>query len=122
MSKTTFEKWEFSCVNYETDSHDNVTKIWCKICCKFYSDQDASSQKKGVAKKSAILLVKGTTTIKKYNAIDHIKKLLVHQTAVLCLTEKKTMWKANYSCLFYQTAVLTSAYPTFESSWKNAVN
>ena len=99
MSKTTFEKWEFSCVNYETDSHDNVTKIWCKICCKFYSDQDASSQKKGVAKKSANLLVKGTM-----------------------LDRKKTMWKANYSCLFYQTAVLTSAYPTFESSWKNAVN
>ena len=107
MSKTTFEKWEFSCVNYETDSHDNVTKIWCKICCKFYSDQDASSQKKGVAKKSANLLVKGTTTIKKYNAIDHIKKLLVHQTAVLCLTEKKQCEKQT-----------TAVYFTKQLSWR----
>ena len=60
--------------------------------------------------------MKGTTTIKKNNAIDHIKNLLVHQIAVLCVTEKKTMWKVKYSCLFYQTAVLTSVYPTFESS------
>ena len=33
--------------------------------------------------------MKGTTTIKKNNAIDHIKNLLVHQIAVLCVTEKK---------------------------------
>ena len=45
LSKTTVEKWGFSCINFEADSHDNVTKIWCKICREFYSDQDASSQK-----------------------------------------------------------------------------
>ena len=45
-SKTPVEKLGFSCIDYETDSHDNGTKIWCKICREFYSDQDASSQKK----------------------------------------------------------------------------
>ena len=45
-SETPVEKLGFSCIDYETDSHDNVTKIWCKICREFYSDQDASSQKK----------------------------------------------------------------------------
>ena len=64
-SKTTVEKWGFSCIDYETDNHDNVTKIWCKVCLDFHSNQDASSQKEGVAKKCADLFVKGTTTIKK---------------------------------------------------------
>ena len=61
-SKTPVEKLGFSCTDYETDSHDNGTKIWCKICREFYSDQDASSQKKGVAKKCANLFVNGATT------------------------------------------------------------
>ena len=45
LSKTTVEKLGFSCIDFEADSHDNITKIWCKICREFYSDQDASSQK-----------------------------------------------------------------------------
>ena len=56
-SKTTVEKWGFSYIDYKTDNHDNITKVWCKICHKFFSDQDVSSQKKGVAKKCADLFV-----------------------------------------------------------------
>ena len=49
-----------------------------------------AKKKKSVAKKCADLFMKGTTTIKKNNASDHIRKLLAHQIAVLCLTEKTT--------------------------------
>ena len=107
----TVEKWGFSCINYETDSHDNVTKIWCKICCKFYSDQAASSQRKAVAKKCSDLFVKGTTAIEKNNANDHVKKSLVHQTAVLCLTEKQQCEKqSTAACSFQTNALLTELH------------
>ena len=51
--------------------------------------------------------MKGTTTMKKNSANDHIKKLFVHQTAVLHLAEKKNNnMKSNLQLLLHLKQML----------------
>ena len=57
--------------------------------------------------------MKGTTTMKKNSANDHIKKLFVHQTAVLHLAEKKKQQheKQSTAASSSQTNALSTGAP-----------
>ena len=55
--------------------------------------------------------MKGTTAIEKNNANDHVKKSLVHQTAVLCLTEKQQCEKQSTAACSSQTNALLTGTP-----------
>ena len=71
------------------------------------------AKKKGVAKKCADLFMKGTTTMKKNSANDHVKKLFVHQTAVLHLAEEKKQQheKQSTAASSSQTNALSTGAP-----------
>ena len=86
--KKIIDAWGFSCLGYEVDADNNVTKIWCKTCREFYEGKDSSAHKKGIAKLGSETYVKGTKTIKKNNFTDHVKSSVVHKTAVLRLAKQ----------------------------------
>ena len=85
--KKVVDSWGFSCIGYELDADNNITKIWCKTCREFYEGKDSAGQKKGVAKLGSETYIKGTKIIKN-NFTDHVKSSITHKTAVLRLTEK----------------------------------
>lgn len=95
-SKKTIEKWGFNCLGYECDSEGDVTKIWCKLCREYATlVTDIGHFKKGVAKLSSEIFVKGTNIVKKNNFSDHVKKSATHSCAVTRLSEERAKSSAS---------------------------
>ena len=89
----TAKKWnlkEFSFICDDPNDRNKFTKIFCIICHKFYGENPHELDKlQGHIKGMVKNWMDGSSTVKKNNAVDHLK-LNVHSCAVLRLKEKQT--------------------------------
>ncbi|XP_071958585.1 uncharacterized protein [Antedon mediterranea] len=91
-SKKVVLKWGFDCLGYDVDEDDIVTKIWCKTCrefCEICEETPSMRARTGAVKPDCF--ARGTSTIKKNNFQDHVKKSRAHEISVLRLTELNKM-------------------------------
>ena len=106
LSKTTLKSRDFLASITKQIVMITLQKYGLRSAISFIPIKMLLAKKKSVAKKCADLFVKGTTSIKKNNASDHIRKLLANQIAVLCLTEKKANMKSNQHLLVHLKEML----------------
>ena len=89
VKKKVVSKWNFDCLGYNTNSENEVTEIFCKVCREYSELQDVKNSKKGVAKVCSETFVKGTSVVKKNNFSDHINRSHTHAAAVARISEKR---------------------------------
>ena len=88
----TAKKWnlkEFSFICGDPNDRNEVTKIFCIVCREFYRENLHESDKlQGHIKGKVKNWIYGSTTVKKNNAVDHLKSK-IHSRAVLRRKEKQ---------------------------------
>ena len=88
-SKKVVESWGYDCIGFESDNDNNVKKIWCKVCREYSTViGNVGHAKKGVAKISSEIFVKGTSVVKKNNFKEHVQRSQTHASAVLRVSER----------------------------------
>ena len=68
-------------LGYECNEFGEVTVIFCKKCCEYYSTNAISSSLSTLIKSQVDKFVSGTNVVKKSNFSDHIKKSVSHFNA-----------------------------------------
>ena len=82
------ESWGFNNLGFECNDDGEVTMIFCKTCCEYYSSNKISSSSSSTFIKAQVVkFVTGTNIIKKSNFSDHVKKSTSHTNAVKGLNQ-----------------------------------
>ena len=97
---STVKAWGFKCLRLDVDdiSTGDVKSIYCSICREYYEDLRRSDAAKGAVKVVADKYINGTTTVKKNNFDEHVKKSETHRIASLRMLERE---RADFKCTRY---------------------
>ena len=101
-NRKTIESWGFNNLGYECNELGEVTVIFCRACCEYYSTNAISSSSSYLIKSQVDKFVSGTNVVKKSNFSGHIKKSVSHFIAVKGLNQTLEIPPD-------QTSVVTSA-------------
>ena len=85
--RKTIGSWGFNNLGCESNEFGEVTLIFCKRCCEYYSTNATSSSSSTLIKSQVDKFVSGTNVVKKSNFLDHIKKSVSHFNAVKGLNQ-----------------------------------
>ena len=86
-NRKTVESWGFNNLGYECNEFGEVTVIFCRACCEYYSTNAISSSSSYLIKSQVDNFVSGTNIVKKKQFFGHIKKSVSHFIAVKGLNQ-----------------------------------
>ena len=88
-TKATVEKWNFSCLGFETDEKDFLTKVCCETCKKYYFSEECVERYTNAVRNMMDVFVEGTPVVKKNNFQTILWR--VNQLIRIRLRDRKTM-------------------------------